>query len=596
MALLAGTFLLYAGVSGHAFLWFDDNRYVTENPMVRAGLTWRGVEWAFTTLAVSNWHPLTWLSHMLDVELFGLDPGVHHLVNVALHAVNAALVFVALGRLTGAPWRSAMVAALFAVHPTHVESVAWVAERKDVLSTLLGLLALLAYAGWARRGGAARYLAVVACFAASLLAKPMWVTFPFLLLVLDAWPLQRWEGSPIPLDPGPPPTPRRGMGALLLEKVPLLALSIASSAVTVLAQSRGGAVKGLDLGVAERLGNAAVAYVRYVGKTAWPSPLAIYYPLLPGGIPAWQAILAGLLVVGATVSAVAAARRLPWLTVGWLWFLGTLVPVIGLVQVGAQAMADRYTYLPGIGVYVIVAWGGAALAERWRLRTGAVAIAAAALVALSAVTWHQIGYWSDHVTLFRHAVEVEPPTAVPLGILSEGLRRAGNLPEALARAGQAVELSPGNPRHWTNLALIQRDLGQLPEARQSLQRAIELDPGYGLAWLNLGFVEADAGRPAEAIAAHEGALARGVENGAALGNLAVLYLAVGRPDRAGWAFQRSAELDPGNPAVWWNLGIFRMREGRLDEAEQAFLRVRRLDPGNAQVGRQLEEIRRRRGS
>ena len=590
-----GTLALYARVAGHPFIFFDDNRYVTENPTVQAGLTWRGIAWAFTTLHVSNWHPLTWLSHMLDVELFGLNPGAHHVVNVLFHGANSVLVFLVFLRMTGATWRSAFVAALFAVHPTHVESVAWVAERKDVLSTLLGLLAMLVYAGWTRRGGVWRYLGVVALFAASLLSKPMWVTLPFLLLLLDVWPLQRWAGSPVPVDPEPPASPRLGLGRLVLEKLPLLALSAASSAMTVVAQSRGGAMVNLDLGMGPRIGNAAVAYVRYLLKTIWPADLAIYYPLPSGGPPAWQAVAAVVVVVVVSLVAVLALTRAPWLALGWFWFLGTLVPVIGLVQVGAQAMADRYTYLPAIGLYVALAWGGWAAARRWHVEKGAAAVAAGALLASSAVTWNQEGYWSDHVTLFEHALAVEPRSGVAVGVLSEGMRRAGRLGEAVSLAEEAVAIAPGNPRHLNNLAVSYRAVRRNAEARELLVAAIRLDPGYATSWLNLGHVEMDLQRTQEAIAAYEGALARGAENPAAIGNLAVLYQAVGRLRDAGWAFERAVQLDPGNVAVWWNLGVFRAKEGRLGEAEASFIEAQRLDPGNPRIRQKLDETRWRAG-
>jgi hypothetical protein len=370
-ALAIATFALYARVRGFAFLHFDDNMYVTENPVVRQGLTGAGIAWAFTTLHFSNWHPLTWLSHMADVELFGLDAGAHHLVNVALHALNAAILFLVLSRMTGATGRSLLVAALFAAHPLHVESVAWVSERKDVLSTLLGLLALGAYARYAALAGAAArgrrsplcaYALVAVLFAASLLAKPMWVTFPFLLLLLDVWPLQRLAGSSVERDPLPPPAPRHPFGRLVVEKLPLLALSAVSSAVTVVAQERGGALRGFDLDLGVRAANAAVAYVRYLGKALWPSSLLPQYAY-PTGLPAWQVLGSALLLLAITGLALVGARRAPWLAVGWLWFAGMLVPVIGLVQVGAQSIADRYTYVPLVGLFVAVAWGGTALAR-----------------------------------------------------------------------------------------------------------------------------------------------------------------------------------------------------------------------------------------
>ena len=590
-ALFLFTLGLYARVAGHPFLFFDDNQYVTENPVVRAGLTWQGVIWAFTSLQAFNWHPLTWLSHMLDVELFGLSPGPHHLVNAALHAGNAVLVFLVFRRMTGATWRSALVAALFAVHPTHVESVAWVAERKDVLSTLFGLLALLVYAAYARRGGPLRYAGVLALFALSLLAKPMWVTLPFLLLLLDVWPLQRWSATPIPRDAGPPASPGHGLGRLVLEKLPLLALSAASSVVTVVAQERGGAVAGLQLELGSRLGNALVAYARYVGKTLWPSPLAVYYPFDVGGLPAWAVALAAAFLLGVTVLSVLGARRMPWLLVGWAWFLGTLVPVIGLVQVGGQAMANRYTYLPSIGLFVIVAWGGNALAARWRLGTAFRAVAVVGLVALASVTWNQIGYWSSHVTLFRHALAVEPPSALALGLLADGLRREGKVAEALPFAEQAVRLEPGAAHHWIHLGLTYRYLRRLPEARGAFQRAIAADPRSSLAWLNLGSLDLDQGRRADALKELEEAARLGSTSLVVWGNLGVLYDQAGRTSEAERAFERAVGIAPGSVAALTNLGLSRLRAGRYAQAEAALARAVAIDPANQEARRGLQEAR-----
>ena len=594
-ALLVGTVLLYARVAGHPYLFFDDNRYVTENLTVQAGLTWRGVVWAFTTLHASNWHPLTWLSHMLDVEVFGLNPGAHHMVNVVLHGVDAALLFLVLARMTGAPGRSAFVAALFAVHPTHVESVAWVAERKDVLSTLLGLLALAAYDASARRGGLGRYLGVVGCFALSLLAKPMWVTFPFLLLLLDVWPLQRWEKSPIPADPEPPAVPRWSLARLVLEKIPLLALSAASSVVTVVAQHQGGAVTGLELGLGARVGNAAVSYLRYVGKTVWPWPLAVFYPHPSDGLPAWQAVGGVALIVILSAGAVWASRRMPWLALGWFWFLGTLVPVIGVLQVGAQAMADRYTYLPTIGLYVIVAWAGAAAARRWKRVSIAKGAAIATVVALAVVSWVQLDYWSDHVKLFRHALAVEPPSGIAHGVLSDGLRRAGKLDEALEHAEEAVRLFPGNVRHWNNLGISFRDLKRYAEAREALLEATRVDPSHANSWVNLALVEMDLGRPGTAMAAYERAAALGTTVASAWSNLAVLYVQSGRTAEAGVAFERATQLEPGSASAWFNLGLFRLKAGQVSEAEQALVNAQRLDPASSEIGRRLAEARALRG-
>jgi protein O-mannosyl-transferase len=593
VGLFVGTLVLYARVAGHPYIFFDDNRYILDNTTVQGGLSWAGFRWAFTTFHVSNWHPLTWLSHMLDVELFGVNAGPHHLVNAAIHAVNAALVFLAFSRMTGSAWRSAFVAALFAVHPTHVESVAWVAERKDVLSTLFGLLALLVYASYARKGGVLRYLGVVLLFAASLLSKPMWVTLPFLLLLVDIWPLQRLDRNPVSPDPDPPHSPKVGPGRLVLEKVPLLALSVASSAVTVIAQNRGGALTGLELGILPRLGNAAVAYFRYLGKTLWPWPLAIYYPHPADGIPTWLALAAIALVLLASALAIRASRHQPWLGLGWLWFLGTLVPVIGLVQVGGQAMADRYTYLPTIGLYVIGVWGVAAVASRVGHVTAARVAGGLVVAALAAVTWLQLDYWTDHVKLFRHTLAVEDGSGVAHGALSEGLRRAGDLEGALGEAEAAVRLAPGTARHWNNLAISYRDLKRFAEAREALLQATLVDPSYPTSWVNLGLVEMDLGNPGAALQAYERAAALGSDLGSMWGNLAVLYHATGRTLDAGRAFQRAVELEPRSVSAWFNLGLFRLKTGHYAEAEQALATAQRIDPASSEVSRRLLEARTR---
>lgn len=524
-ALLAlATLLLYARVAWHPFLHFDDNVYVTENAQVQAGLTLAGARWALTTLHAANWHPLTWLSHMLDVQIFGLQPRAHHLVNALLHAANAALLFLALARMTGSFGRSLAVAALFAAHPLHVESVAWVAERKDVLSTFFGLLAMYEY-GRERR----RLWLVTLLFALSLLAKPMWVTFPFLLLLLDFWPLRR--------------------GLRVREKLPLVALSVGSCAMAVIAQTEGKAVTALP--VALRLENAIVSYVRYLGKAAWPSPLSIFYPHEGAALPAWEVAACALLLVAVTAAAALRRRERPWLLVGWLWFLGTLVPAIGVVQVGAQAMADRYAYLPLTGIFIMFAWS-----------VSRPALAGAALAACCAVTVHQLGYWSSHEALFRHALAVTPDNALAHGVLSEGLLHDGRLEESLRHAERAVALDPRGSHNWNNLAAVQRELGQWDLAADSLERAVAVDPRYALAWKNL----AEASQR------------------------------LGRKQVAADAWAELTALQPGNPAAWNNLGMASMRLGDFAGAETAFTAGLRADPGNLALLHNLELCRRARAA
>jgi Flp pilus assembly protein TadD len=572
-----GTVVLYAAVAGHEFIRFDDPRYVTENPVVQRGLSWDGIAWTFTAFHASNWHPLTWLSHMLDVELFGLNAGAHHVVNVLLHAVNAGLLFFVLARMTGALGRSAFVAALFAVHPLHVESVAWIAERKDVLSSLFGLLALAAYARYAEHPGRRRYAPVVLCFALSVLAKPMWVTLPVLLLLLDYWPLGRAPSGP-PAEASSFERPRVPWARLVLEKVPLLVLAAGSSVVTMLAQFRGDSVTGLELGVGARLGNAAVSYLRYVEQTFWPSSLSIFYPHPRGGLPAGVGILSGVLLVVTTAALLRYARRLPWIAVGWCWFLGTLVPVIGIVQVGAQSRADRYTYLPVIGLFVAVAWGALALGRRWRATTAAAALAVAAIVVLSGMTIGQLRHWRTHETLFRHATEVSPENAHAHAILSKELRRLRRLEDSMLHARESVRLEPGDTRYWNNLALSARELGQVAEAREALERAVAIDPKEGPTWSNLGRLELDAGNLGAAEAAFREAtrLAPGIPD--LWFRLATVQVRAGRLLDAKLALERAVWLAPGDRELLWHLGSVQIATGRRDDARRTAAQLERIAP------------------
>jgi tetratricopeptide (TPR) repeat protein len=485
--LLALTFGIFSQTSDHEFLYFDDPQYVTENPHVKEGLTTENFLWAFSTTHFSNWHPLTWLSHMFDVELFGLSPRAHHLVSVLFHVLNVGLLFLVLNQLTGAPGRSAFVAALFAIHPLHVESVAWVAERKDVLSTLFGLLMLWAYGRYAAKPRIKRYLLVGAFFILSLLSKPMWVTAPFLLLLLDLWPLQRMKDSPLEFDPACPPKPQFSLIRLVTEKAPLLLLSAASSVITVVAQSRGGALYSLErLGWGTRIGNAIIAYLHYLGKTFWPSSLAAYYPQTEAAPSAWQVFGSALLLLGITLFALRQVRKMPWLVVGWFWFLGTLIPVIGLVQVGSQAIADRYTYLPIIGIFIAVSWCAVWVSRRSPWVKVSIRVAAVLIVALlSVITFRQIGYWRDHETLFRHTIAVTENNSRAHHILSQGLAVKGNFKEALFHAREAVRLDPNNPRTHKNFGYMLYQVGRIDEAILEFQRAIALQPDYAEAHGNL---------------------------------------------------------------------------------------------------------------
>jgi Flp pilus assembly protein TadD len=473
------TLFIFAPTFTHEFTLFDDPDYVTSNEMVTAGLTWRGAVWAFTTSFTGNWHPLTWLSHMATVELFGLNPAGHHLVNVLLHQANTLLLFVVLRAMTGTVWRSAAVAVLFGVHPLHVESVAWVSERKDVLSTLFWILTMTAYLEYIRRPNAGRYALVTVAFVLGLLSKPMVVTLPVVLLLLDYWPLGRFTLR----------TPATTTRRLVVEKLPWFVLAAGSSAVTVVVQSIGGNVAEMGkLSVADRLMNALLSYTVYLKKTVWPSDLAAFYPhpaTLPGGFPFSRAIVA-CLVLAAMSAAVFALRGRRYLVVGWLWFLVTFLPAIGLVQVGQQGMADRYTYVPLIGIFLMIAWGLGDLVEgRPGLRRASVIIGIAAVVVLAGVARSQSRYWHDTVTLFERALRVTPQNRVAHLQLGAAHARLGNLEQAASHYSAALTLKPDSVEALNNLGIVQAQAGRPTEAATTFARALQIVPNDARLHANL---------------------------------------------------------------------------------------------------------------
>lgn len=586
--LCAATLAAYAPALRAGFIEsFDDVDYVTKNPMVREGLAREGMVHAFTRWHATNWHPLTWISHMLDCEIWGLDARGHHGTSLLLHAANAVLLLLALDRLTGATWRSAFVAALFALHPLHVESAAWIAERKDVLSTLFWWAALLAWAGYARRPGAARYSLVVVLHALALLSKPMPVTLPFTLLLLDFWPLGRLR-----LDS---PTLARDARRLVAEKVPLLLLSAVSSVVTYRVQEAAGAMATSDvLPLAGRVANASVAYVKYLLLAAWPAGLAPFYPLPSGGVPAWQALAAAAILAGTTWLAVRAARARPWLVFGWLWYLGTLVPVIGIVQVGQQSVADRYTYVPLVGIFVVVAWGIAEAAERIpaRVRTAALGAAAAAvLLAFGWVTRAQAAVWRDGVTLFEHAIAVTEENAVAHQNLGAALALRGRLDDAMRHYREAIRIHPGYVKALNSLGGALLMQGRAAEALGPIGEAVRIDPESADARYNLGLALAAAGRPAEAAAAYGEARRLDPSAAGPRYSLAVLALQEGRPEEAADGFRRALEIDPSMADAELGLGLALERLGRTREAESHLDRAARSRPGNARAWRELARVR-----
>jgi tetratricopeptide (TPR) repeat protein len=501
------TVLVYSPVRHAAFVVFDDPDYIG-NSHVQAGLTWAGVKWAFTTWQASNWHPLTWLSHMLDASFFGPNPGAQHFVNAIFHTANTILLFLLLLRATNKPWPAAFVAALFAWHPLHVESVAWVSERKDVLSTFFGLLTLLAYVRYAEEAehqsttSKTWLLRTLIFFILGLLSKPILVTLPFVMLLLDIWPLGRFDlFAADNTDHGLPRRSAAEAGtrnakflALFAEKIPFFVLTIASCIVTFLAQ-RGEAVMSFEQrSFSLRVENAIVAYVEYLAKTIWPARLAVIYPL-PNEVPVWQIIGAAAILVGITVLVWLLRRRAPYYLIGWLWFLGTLVPVIGIIQVGGQALADRYTYIPLIGIFIAIAYAASDLMARFKFNTALVSgVAALSLVACIATTEWQLTFWQSSEALFRHAIELTKNNAVAYINLGVAYEQEDRREDALAQYHKALEIDPNRFQAHNNLANLLSDMGERDEAAREYQAALRLNPNAAPAHLNFGTLLSDMGR------------------------------------------------------------------------------------------------------
>jgi protein O-mannosyl-transferase len=544
---------------GNDFVNFDDDRYVIDNTAIQRGFDAESLRWAWTTTHMANWHPLTWMSHMLDWRLFGADAAGHHATSVVLHALNTSLVFLALETMTGAAWRSALVAALFGLHPVHVESVAWASERKDVLSTCLWLLTTLAYLAWTRRPTRARYALVALGLALGLTAKPMLVTLPATLVLLDYWPLGRLRST-------------RDLWTRVREKLPLLLIVAASSVATMLAQRSGGAVGSLEVyPLAVRFGNAAIAYGTYLWMTVWPFDLSILYPH-PKTVSGWR--LAASLVALAVLSALALRERTrrPWLLVGWLWYVGTLVPVIGLVQVGDAALADRYTYVPLLGIFVAVAWTLPALPRL------VPAIAAVILALLAARTRAQIGTWRDSVAVWTQSLAVEEQNPVAHNNLAFVLDDRGETAAAIAHLERALVLRPDYLTARVRLGNIFLAQGRLDAARAQFAAGVAIDPTSVAALTNLGKVLTDQGHPAEAIPLHERALAIDPMSAITELNLGMALVAQERTADALVHFDRALAIDPDSAHAHNNRGNMLLAEGRAEEGLRAIERALELDP------------------
>lgn len=594
--------LVFWPVVGFEFINYDDPDYVSSNTHVQKGVTWENVKWAFAESHASNWHPLTWISHMLDWQFFGNQPGGHHMMNVLLHLGSTLLLFLVLRKMTGAAWPAAFVAALFALHPLHVESVAWVAERKDVLSAFFWILTMLVYAHYVEQAAlrskwrAPLYLLTLVCFALGLMAKPMVVTLPFVLLLLDYWPLNRFgKGAPgagnAATIPRTPPA-RVGLSVIIrelprlaLEKIPFFALIAISSALTFWAQKKGGAVTSLHaLPVASRVSNAVISYPRYLGKMLWPENLAVLYPH-PWKWHLGLALAAGLFLVAATVIVIRQWEKRPYLAVGWFWFLGTLVPVIGLVQVGLQSIADRYTYIPLIGIFMAIAWVAYEFVVRTPAQKRTMVIAASIVLLLCAVkTSMQLRYWKNSGTLFSHAVKVTEKNFLAhnnLGFYLYNNKQQTNA--AMTHYEAALRIYPQFEIAWNNMGYALAGLNRFQEAIIHYKQALKLNPKHADVHNNLGNALGTVGQDAEAIEHYMEALKINPNHVDAHNNLGVALSQQGKPDEGMQHLRKSVELNPKYASARSNLGNALAIAGKIDEAIEQYDVALQLKPDDAQA-------------
>ena len=610
LLLVAVTAVFYWPVTRCDFVNYDDPDYFFSNPHVLAGLSPANLVWAFTTRCSGNWHPLTWLSLMLDVNLFGRGAAGSHVTNLLFHLANTMLVFLLLRSLTRATWRSAAVAALFALHPLHVESVAWISERKDVLSAFFGLLSLSAYACYAQGTGNREpegitshiphptsnaewcYWSAVFFFVLGLTSKPMLVTLPFVMLLLDYWPLQRaarlhcasarqasgkWQVA--------------GLRSLMVEKIPFFTLSTISCVVTFIVQQKSGAMVSLmKISLAGRFENIFVSYGRYLGKTFWPVNLAVLYPH-PIYWDAGLVIFSLMLVIGLTVAAVWLGRRFPFVFTGWFWFIGTLIPVIGLVQVGNQSLADRYSYLPLVGLFVILAWGGWELWSRWRLPQSFLVLAV--LLLLAAAAWQtriQVGYWQNSETLFRHTLAVTQNNSIAWNNLGICLSSQGQVTEAMDCYTKSLQINPDNSDALYNMGNAFAKSGNLDEAMDHYRHALKIAPARADVLNNLGIVLASQKQFADATACFEKALKLNPDYADAHNNFATVLFIQKRFDEAVRHFREALRRTPDSPQIYSNLGDALMKQGQTAEAVRCYQEALRLKPDDPKIKARLQAL------
>ena len=566
--LVIATFIAYMQVLKYGFITsFDDTNYLTSNWNIKAGLTKESIVWAFSTSYASNWHPVTWLSHMLDYELYGMEPFGHHLTSLIFHITNTLLLFGVLLKMTGALWRSGLVAVLFALHPLNVESVAWVSERKNVLSTFFLLLTLWAYVKYVDRKNAANYLLVVLFLALGLMSKPMLVTLPFVLLLLDFWPLKRFSEV----------RPTR----LILEKVPLFILLIGSCVATFIAQRSGGAIRSSEFSsLYFRIANALVSYFDYLRNMLWPSGLSVFYPHPGNALPIWKPLTCTIVLVVVTIWVVKGIRRAPYLAVGWFWYLGTLVPVIGIVQVGEQAMADRYTYVPLIGIFIAIAWS---LPEQIKTRKEKLLPILSGIVIslLIALTWIQVSHWKNSITLFKHAINVTDTKYLSVAtihaFLGDAYHREGELGVAISEFKKSLDLDPSNLYSLNNLAATLAEQGNLKEGLGYAQKLSRLRPDYTPGLITMGNILEETGKLDQAQIYYEQVLERDSDSFENYLNLANILYSKGNLKGAIPHYKKVVTLNPNLLEAHYNLGNIFGQLGQPIDAKKEFEQAIRCD-------------------
>ena len=601
LLLATAIFIVYWQVIDFDFISLDDPYYIINNPSIRHGINFESLKWAFSSFGYeANWHPLTWISHMLDIQLFGMNPGMHHFTNVIFHILNSMLLFIVLEKMTGALWRSAVVAVLFALHPLHVESVAWISERKDVLSTFFWMLTMMGYLWYVHHPSVRRYLTVIFFYILGLLSKPMLVTLPFVLLLLDYWPLNRLD-----LDH------TRGVGKnyelnrsyeicwsriprLIVEKIPMIVLAIISSSLTIIAQHEGGALKSFKIfPFSLRILNAITSYVDYLWKVIYIFNLVVFYPY-KHAINPLVVILFCLFLIFVTVLAVLCVKRLPYFLVGWFWYLGTLIPVIGLVQVGVQPMADRYTYIPLIGIFILIVWGISELLEKFQIKKIIlITVAGVVLPILISFSWIQVGYWKNSKTLYEHTINVPVKNYIFHLQQAKLLMDQGDLDGAEKHCAEALRINSDyqarmriNPDQAYNfMGKILKNKGEISKAIIYLSKAIQLNPTYADAYNSLGVAFMYQGRFSDAIKMFSKVLDLEPENVSADVNMGSSLKSQGRVNEAIHYFKKALQIRPDLLVAHYYLGEVLSSQGKIDESIEQYKRILKIDPSdmNAQV-------------